>query len=270
MSELNKLNKLNELNNKIIGLLCSKNFKYQEQFKLSEFIHNNNMNKNNNSKLNNYISTDIHRGWDNITIINQDSIIKIKLNNNSIKKNAQKRTEYYQNKITQYINPLPKNIKIFLHQGSQVYVYKKIAELLKITNSMIIKPGFDEIKFNIKNNNFMKSTVKYNIESFRQNIPIKIGTVIFIYNVNIINDTIKIMIKFDWETKNIQNFMNMLLYSNVKQNNIIDDLYAKIFCINSNENNPYTKIEDIDQNCEKYYNLLKNKNLSKITKNNIK
>ena len=266
MSELNKLNE------QIIELLCEKKYKYKEEFKLSEFIHNNNMNKNNNARLNTYITLDIPREWDNITIINTntDSIIKIKLNNNSIKSNDEKRTEYYKNKITQYIHSLPKNIKIFLHQGSQVYVYKKITELLKITTSMIIKPIFDKIKFNIKNNNFMKSTVKYNIESFKLNKPIKIGTVIFIYNVDIINDTIKIIIKFDWKTKNIQNFMNMLLYSNVKQNDIIDDLYAKIFCINSNENNPYTKIDDIDQNCEKYYNLLKNKNLSKITKNNIK
>jgi len=255
------------------------------------------------NKLNNQLQKDLSRQWSNIEIDNfkiknnQKTILK---NNNNNKKKAEvskyifdlvnKKLNNFLSTFTSNQDLLKKyriNIKLFLQQSSQFDIYFNICKILKISfpdSTTFLNANFNKVKTKIyKNNNSIlsKNTYEYDIstgtlKNTNKEYKINIGSAKFIYYCNHTKNKLKGTIKFNWEKENIKNFMNMIIKSNIDKN-IIDKLYEKIFCKEKITNEIgqegcrsfYNTIEDIDKQFEYYYNLLKNKNLTKITEENL-
>ena len=255
----------------------------------------------NKNKLNAQLKKDLSRQWDDIEIgnfrvkNNQKTILQN--NNNNKKAEVSKYTFNLVNtKLNNFLSSFTMNeellkkyrinIKLFLQQSSQADVYLYILQILKISSVSILflKPNFNKVETKIyKDNNSILTTniYKYDIStgSFKNNnneYEINIGSATFIYYCNHTQNKLKGTIQFNWEKENIRNFMNMIIKYKIDEN-IMDKLYEKIFCKKQNTNmfgekscgSFYNTIEDIDTKFEYYYNLLKNKNLTKITEQNL-
>ena len=255
----------------------------------------------NKNKLNAQLKKDLSRQWDDIEIgnfrvkNNQKTILQN--NNNNKKEKVSKYTFNLVNtKLNNFLSSFTMNeellkkyrinIKLFLQQSSQADVYLYILQILKISSVSILflKPNFNKVETKIyKDNNSILTTniYKYDIStgSFKNNnneYEINIGSATFIYYCNHTQNKLKGTIQFNWEKENIRNFMNMIIKYKIDEN-IMDKLYEKIFCKKQNTNmfgekscgSFYNTIEDIDTKFEYYYNLLKNKNLTKITEQNL-
>jgi len=235
----------------------------------------------NENKFNQQLGKNFIRGWDNI------EINKFRIKNNK----TNKKIELVNMKLDNFLSSFTTNeelrkkyrinIKLFLQQSSQFDIIEYIKNILKINvNSIIyLSPLPDKFKSKIyKNDNSIltKNIYEYYISTVQLSPNINICNVQFIYNCNHTKNKLKGIIKFNWKTKNIKNFMNIIIKNNIAEN-IINKLYEKIFCKEQITNIAgqkvcslfYNTIEDIDKQFEHYYNLLKNKNLTKITEQNL-
>ena len=251
----------------------------------------------NENKLNEQLKKDFIRYWDDIEIDN----FKIKNNAKTVLKNNsnnKKKTEVSKyilelvnEKLNKFLSSFTSNqdllkkyrinIKLFLQQSSQFDVYLNICKILKLSNDSteFLNIKFNKVKTKIyKNNNSIlsKNTYEYYISTIQLESNINIGSAKFIYYCNHTENKLKGTIKFNWRTKNIENFMNMIIKSNIDEN-IMNKLYEKIFCKEQTTNQYgqktcyplYNTIEDIDNQFKHYYDLLKNKNLIQITEENL-
>ena len=291
-SDINNLKKKNINNVFLIENTNLEQFIDENLLGISSGFYKNN--KVNEKKLNDQLEKDLIRKWDNIVI----GSFKVKNNNKTILQNNSNRTEVSKyivelvnTKLNNFLSSFTKNekllkkyiinIKLFMQQGSQAHIFHNILQILKISNDSLIflKPDFNNVKTKIykKNNSILtKNIYEYYISTSQLQHNINIGSVKFIYDCNHTENKLTRTITFNWKKKYIRNIMNMIIKSNIAEN-IMNKLYEKIFCKEKIANQSriesctlfYDKIEDIDKQFEYYYNLLKNKNLSKITEKNF-
>lgn len=276
MSKLEKLKKSNKNNTLLLGNNSETNNseinnseennsedKHIYKMNLDDFI-SKQITPNN---LNQQIIIDIQRGY-NIKI-NSTKITNSKLINSQLDK-ILKNTNTNIN-IT--------NVKLFLQQSVLYFAAEKILELknkkILVNNIQLKKDDKIPIKVNIykENENILCNEI-INHNLFYHNIFL--CKIITTYNINFNENTIQIILKFKWKSLFLKNLWNMLMdkivpynipepvlleteNSSLNKNKlkiIINKICEKIFIDNINTN--------IDKRCEYYYNLLVNKDWTKL------